>query len=55
MKKAVKKLALSRETLRSLAETSLIEVAGAATRGLPCSEGPSYCVSICINCVTDVC
>ncbi|HEY3568948.1 MAG TPA: class I lanthipeptide [Thermoanaerobaculia bacterium] len=49
MKKTAKKLSLSRETLRSLEETALQEVAGGVTK-IDCSNTGS-CVSTTPTCV----
>ncbi len=53
MKKRVKKLTLSRETLRVL-EEDLPRVRGGATeRPRLCSEDTCTCISWCYQCITD--
>jgi hypothetical protein len=53
VKKTTKKLALSRETLRTLGETTLVEVAGAAVTKIDCTRPNASCISTaptCFNC-----
>lgn len=45
MRKATKKLALSRETLRNLEESTLIGVIGGAVTKVDCTGGNESCVS----------
>ena len=48
MKKQMKKLALNRETLRTLDEGKLVKVNG----GSDGSDGPQCAQSLCLNCNT---
>jgi hypothetical protein len=54
MKKRLKKLALNRETLRTLEGAELPKVNGAATQ-IPrrCTEASCTCISWCYQCITD--
>jgi hypothetical protein len=56
MKKGMKKLQLSRETLSILTNSTLRTVAGGASAGTACCTDPTICATNCPACgITDTC